>query len=225
MVKFNRIFTSLCGWKIGQGDVSFWYDNWNPEFTIDFPHMEDENKVKLKEFFQDWAWNFDDIVPIVEEEVKEKVVQVAPVLTEARDIILWGATPSGTFSLRSAWEAIRRRGTPSLLLSRVWEVPITLEAKVLVWRMIKQIIPVDTIVKKQRIQLASKCVCCAQPQEESIHHLFKLETWLRRFGHISVWSLEFLTFGTNIPKLSWLGGFTSANGDHISRSWEGLRQL
>lgn len=37
---------------------------------------------------------------------------------------------------------------------------------------IPHILPVDLVVKRNRINLASKCVCCEDPGEESLSHLF-----------------------------------------------------
>ncbi|KAF5179450.1 hypothetical protein FRX31_030963, partial [Thalictrum thalictroides] len=41
-----------------------------------------------------------------------------------------------------------------------------------IWKLLHEALPVDSAVSKCHIQMASRCVCCISPKEESYMHLF-----------------------------------------------------
>lgn len=113
--------------------------------------------------------------------------------------------PSGVFSIKSAWEVVRKKRRSQRILSQVWENPITMQSKLLMWRVLKGIIPVDTVAKKQGFHLASKCMCCARPEEESLHHLFgsgELAAMLWNFFG-AVFAVPYFPFHSSYARVAW----------------------
>lgn len=52
-------FAQRCGWKIGAGDVSFWFDHWNEDFFYGELASDHSATEKLNELWDGNAWNFD----------------------------------------------------------------------------------------------------------------------------------------------------------------------
>lgn len=71
------------------------------------------------------------------------------------------AFPFGGLSVKFAWDSIRQRGLRD-------RSPLLSQSKILIWHLFKAILLVDLVVKHSAMQLASRCVCCEDPGEESL---------------------------------------------------------
>ncbi|KAL2246290.1 UNVERIFIED_CONTAM: hypothetical protein Sindi_2897200 [Sesamum indicum] len=83
-----------------------------------------------------------------------------PIAAGQRDKIVWITTSNGTFSIASAWEAIRVASPRQQLFTDIWHRSL----RPTVW------ILVDERMKRKGFSFASKCQRCEA--EESISHLF-----------------------------------------------------
>lgn len=190
MVQHRMEFAARCGWQVGRGDISFWFDNWCPKFSFAPFAMEGFAADRLRDFWTDGHWDFEEITPTVGEELALFALDRAPTLTEDRDILFWRLTASGCFSVSTAWDSIRQRGPVNRVLAQTWSTSMPAQSKILIWRLLKAILSVDLVAKRRGIHLASQCVCCAQGKEESLSHLF-LEGDLV----VSLWSYFGAVFG------------------------------
>lgn len=202
---YNKLFSGLCGWNIGKGDVSFWFDNWSPEFRFDFLAPIEENKVKLMDFFGEDGWNFDDIEHIIGPELVQLANEIAPPIIESDDEIFWKPERLKIFSLKSAWEETRARGRCNIVLSAAWATKAPIQSKLIVWKALKNILPVDLKAKRHGFQLASRCVCCKSPSEESLSHLINegdlaVSLW-KYFGMI--FAIPFMPAQSPYARLAW----------------------
>lgn len=167
-------------------------DNWSSEFNFDFIN-EAENNVKLRDFCVDGRWDFERLRPLIGDHLVGRLYDNAPVLTENKDVIRWSKNPSGLFSTKSAWDAIRQVKEVHPILLTTWQLPIPLKSKLLVWKIMKNIIPVDVKAQTQGIQLASKCCCCTDPNIETLHHVF-----IEDENASSLWNFFGVVFGVPI---------------------------
>ncbi|MBA0655469.1 hypothetical protein Goklo_007949 [Gossypium klotzschianum] len=70
----------------------------------------------------DGSWKLDLFRPWVPEEILNKIIGVPPPHpASGPDRIIWGATSTGSFSLKSTYEKVRE-GTFNLK-ERLWEIP------------------------------------------------------------------------------------------------------
>lgn len=183
MLMHRLDFAAKCGWNVGRGDISFWRDNWCKDFSFEHLAVDGFDEDKLCEFWNGEMWDFGDLIPTIGEELSLLTLENAPTLSEDRDMLFWRLTSSGMFSVSLAWESVRRRGRTNRVLAQTWASPMPTKSKLLIWRMLKSILPADLVVKHRGFQLASQCVCCSEPKEESLLHLF-LDSDLA----VSLWS-------------------------------------
>lgn len=73
----------------------------------------------------------------------------------------------------------------------VWASTLPTQSKLLVWRLLKPILPVDLVVKRMGVSMASRCVCCIELHEESLHLLI--------FSDLAVSLWEFFGSVFDIP--------------------------
>lgn len=194
-----------CGWHVGRGEMSFWLDNWCSDFSFEPLAVEGFNDDRLKDFWHDGSWDFEEITPTVGEELVHFAMERAPVLSSEHDMLFWMLTSSGVFSVSSAWDSICQWEQVCRLSAQTWTTPMPTQSKLLIWRLLKSILPADLVVKRQGFQLASQCVCCLKAREESLTHLF-LESDLA----VSLWTYFGAVFAVRnqpahslMARLSW----------------------
>ncbi|XP_075087578.1 uncharacterized protein LOC142169594 [Nicotiana tabacum] len=148
-------------WELKSGTTNIWHENWTglgafyhvlPE---DFPINEDLQEVA--ELRQGEAWDDQLLDQTFNEEIAEHIrLNVHYEGSEGYwDRPCWMPTPSGKFSVSSAWKILRHRADPNQ------------EFKL--WR---QKIATDDMWRRQGKMVMSRYWCCQQPQEESIEHIF-----------------------------------------------------
>ncbi|XP_020266726.1 uncharacterized protein LOC109842236 [Asparagus officinalis] len=172
ILAIKQVFSHLCGWTIGKGNVSFWYDRWHPEFLLDRLSPYEDIHLKLRDFCHEGNWCFENLIPTLGTNVVQALYDHAPRLTEDDDIRHWAPEKSGSFSVKSAWESIRGHYPTIPILADIWSTVTPFSAKLICWKIFHNILPVDMKAQHNGIALASKCVCCLNHKSESIEHLF-----------------------------------------------------
>lgn len=161
----------MCNWKVGKDNLSFWHDNWNLEFSYS-TLTDGYDGDLLSDFRHEDHRDFEALVPTLGEELTHYTLEHAPIISEDKDMLLWKLTKDGAFSVNATWESVRRRGAFDPVAKVVWDSVLPNQNKILIWRLLRSILPTDLTVRRSGFQLASKCICCAKPNEESIQHLF-----------------------------------------------------
>lgn len=85
-------------------------------------------------------------------------IDSAPPLSLERDIPFLKVTSLGIFSVKSAWDSTRRRGRLNHVADVAWGTLMPTQIKLLIWCLLKAIIPVELVVKLHDYELASWCV-------------------------------------------------------------------
>lgn len=88
------------------------------------------------------------------------------------DIPWWMGNANGDFTVKSAWEMIRRRHECSADFGFIWNKGLPFKVNFLLWTVWKRRIPTDDILKRMKIHLVSRCWCCEKKEEETMSHLF-----------------------------------------------------
>ncbi|XP_058075655.1 uncharacterized protein LOC131224123 [Magnolia sinica] len=123
-------------------------------------------------------------------------------LAEGPDAPFWPHSPSGAFSVSSAW-SVSRSSEPRRSWARcIWHGSIPPQMSNFLWRPLNNAIPVDSAIQARGIPLASKCVCCqATPAQryvvETLPHLL-LESELA----VRAWNFLGSCFGINVMPAS-----------------------
>ena len=97
--------------------------------------------------------------------------EVVPLpLSQDPDTVSWSLSPSGEFSVSSAYQALCR--VPVLQwLSPLWKAPMPLKIKIFVWQLLRDRLPSGTEVLKRHGPGNGLCPLCHVP-ETGTHNLF-----------------------------------------------------
>ncbi|KAF5194929.1 hypothetical protein FRX31_015480 [Thalictrum thalictroides] len=91
--------------------------------------------------------------------------------SEQHDRMVWPHANDGNFSIKSYVKMAQEAYSGSAIFRRVWQHYIPTKISLFFWKLLNEAIPTDNAVKKCNITLASRCVCCQFPSEESCKHL------------------------------------------------------
>nr|XP_027120329.1 uncharacterized protein LOC113737276 [Coffea arabica] len=204
-------------WCLGEGLVDFWKDRWvfnEPLESVvggsDKPHFQ------VAEFIARDGWDEQRLgrwVPgFVVQAIKEVSHDVA-----RKDMMVWVPSPSGDFTVRSAWEVLRQRRLRSVVDSLLWPSVLPAKMSFLAWRLVRNFLPLDMTLSFRGLALPSRCGCCYLA-EETLLHVFLTgpvasEVWRRVSGRFG-FQLRNCSSMTSIF-ISWHFTSASSTKDHI----------
>ncbi|XP_073024476.1 uncharacterized protein [Primulina eburnea] len=151
------------------------------------------------------AWHsldFDRLCAVVAPSVAEEIVLI-PVLSDDPDLARWIYSSDGAFSMRSAWELIRQRAPSSDIFRLCWGSWLRPTMSFFLWRFWHQWLPVDEVLQRRGLALASRCQCC--DMAETFTHIFIRSPVTR-----SVWHFFGAVFRVRIPDTEDFSLFLSA---------------
>lgn len=162
-------------WQIGKGDISFWCSNRIGEIL----KASFDEEVTVKQGL-DNIKNFAHILTY-EQLDRIRLVELDP--TED-DKLIFSQNGSGKFSTATYLEACRVARPEVAWATMIWNRFTPYRVKALMWQVFHDALPVDINIQRKGINLASKCVCCHSPSQETLHHLLihsELATNVRSF--------------------------------------------
>ncbi|KAG9159660.1 hypothetical protein Leryth_022524, partial [Lithospermum erythrorhizon] len=72
----------------------------------------------------------------------------------AQDVLTWKTTADGTFSLFDPYEEVREQVVPPAAYTSIWLNVISKKMSFLTWRLFKNLIPMDAILKRWGLNIA-----------------------------------------------------------------------
>ncbi|XP_075085049.1 uncharacterized protein LOC142168286 [Nicotiana tabacum] len=165
-------------WELKSGTTNIWHENWTGLGALyhvlpeDFPINEGLQEVA--ELRQGETWDDQLLDQTFNEEIAEHIrLNVHYEGSEGYwDKPYWMPTPSGKFSVSSAWQILRHRADPNQEFKLMWIKGLPFKISFFLWRLWRQKIAIDDIWRRQGQIVMSRYWCCQQPQEESIEHIF-----------------------------------------------------
>ncbi|XP_073139125.1 uncharacterized protein [Henckelia pumila] len=190
-------------WRIGLGDVSFLDDTWLGDAPLSSRcNVRGDRCVRVFSFLLEGDWDFDLLCAVVAPLVAEEIVQI-PVLVDEPDATIWIHSTDGAFSVRSAWEQVRPRGSVSDIFTPCWGRWMRPTMSFFLWRFWHRWLPVDEVLQQRGFSLVSKCQCCEI--SETFTHIF-IDGPIAR----SVWHFFGAIFRVRIPATENFSLFLSA---------------
>ena len=118
-----------------------------------------------------------------------RAIKDIPFELSQKDRLVWLPSPSGTFSVKSAWEMLRQRRHHSLVDSLLWPSVLPAKMSFFTWRLVRNFVPLDVVLRSRGLSFPSRCGCCYR-EEEALLHVFlsgpvASQVWRRistRFG-------------------------------------------
>ncbi|KAF3647952.1 putative transcription factor bHLH84-like [Capsicum annuum] len=84
----------------------------------------------------------------------------------------WTVTNTGLFTVKNAWESLRKREEGNDDLKRLWSKNLPFKFSFLAWRIWKGKVPVAQEMHSWNYDISQFCRCCDNEEVESIEHLF-----------------------------------------------------
>lgn len=84
----------------------------------------------------------------------------------------WIKTSTGKFSVKSAWEILRRRDEDSEFYNKIWVTGLPFKISFFGWRVWSKRVLVAAVLATWNTNISPFCSCCVTPTSESLEHLF-----------------------------------------------------
>ncbi|XP_070057917.1 uncharacterized protein [Nicotiana tomentosiformis] len=159
-------------WKIGLGRISFWWDNWYGKGAlakvIQFHNAH--RKLQVNHFFEGEKWNSNKLRNVLPHNIINDILEIG-INIGREDNPIWMIESKGHFTCYSAWQMLRRQRNTSFTTTMIWQKKLPFKISFFMLRMLQNRIPTDGL-KRFRLILPSKCLCCNSHKEETTMHLF-----------------------------------------------------
>ncbi|XP_060203034.1 uncharacterized protein LOC132631475 [Lycium barbarum] len=133
-------------------------------------HNDIGRNHRVNEIIEDGLWNIEQLH--LPEYLAELILDIPIGNMNLLDNPIWMPSPNGKFSTSSAWGIIRQSQDTDQILHKIWHKYIPFKMCFLVWKMLKNKLPFDNIISRIGIDVGTKCCCCLQAKDETIHHTF-----------------------------------------------------
>ncbi|GAA0159743.1 hypothetical protein LIER_16451 [Lithospermum erythrorhizon] len=164
---YSAIFTLLESIiEIGDGSCDFWMDPWLHSGPL-LNHSA--GLVPVNDFMTDGYWNLLKLHEYGPNDQVSNILQ-CEVRRERSDEVIWKASNHGNFNFKATWQLIREIQPFSGVHKAIWYKSIPKKVSFTVRRIVQSWLPVDNILQKRGITLASKCQFCGSG--ENIDHIF-----------------------------------------------------
>ncbi|CAA0806219.1 Unknown protein [Striga hermonthica] len=168
-------------WALGNGFLArFWLDVWlnvpNPLINVVTGSVPAEQiHAPVAEYVTeagDWCWaKFEDLLPAT---TLLLIAAVMPPRPSARpDRLVWGYTPNGTFTTKSAYEALTRMAKDHArpLWQAIWRAPVAQRVRQFLWLASRD--RLFTNMERVRRHMAGDVACYLCGQPESTSHVLR----------------------------------------------------
>ncbi|KAE8767807.1 Alanyl-tRNA synthetase [Hordeum vulgare] len=178
--------------RVGAGStISIWDDCWIPSLPAMKPARSDNHKLRqVSELIDPYTgtWNI-DLVRQVFPTVEADAILNIPLRSEGgEDVLAWAPEKSGLYSVKTAYRSLmtqielraREEGkvttTPlseQQMWARLWKLKVLPKVRVFWWRVLRGILPLESVLKHRHISNDSACKLCLNPDETLRHALLE----------------------------------------------------
>ncbi|XP_020596350.1 uncharacterized protein LOC110036283 [Phalaenopsis equestris] len=169
MLKVRSQVENLFIWKIGEGKLNIWLDNWTGEGLINTSSNPQFNPAtQVAEIWFNGDWNQQALQNILDNKTLQKVMK-SSIDRESKDILIVKKKVSQSLSAAIANFCFpQHRDSWSKC---VWNKFLSPSMSFFSWRLLHGFLPTDDILKLKGLRGPSRCGLC-KSQEETIKHLF-----------------------------------------------------
>lgn len=192
-------------WIVNNGDRLFWLDNWAgrplwhygcDNLFITIRHALDDNYFCDANLPTDVKDSLDDII-----------------FTQKEDFMACTLNSSGAIKIADIYNAIRVTKPKVRWYKFIWNILVPTKYSVFIWRCFNFALPVDVLIQRRNVSLASKCTCCNIPNIETIDHLLVYsETASYIWNYYMAVSFMFFAI-INLFMISWIFGCLALAGN------------
>ncbi|KAF5452775.1 hypothetical protein F2P56_027742 [Juglans regia] len=191
-------------WLVREGNISFWYDNWDEDgpLQVHYP-VTDYPMIKIKECCIENGWDISLLERLVGQQKANDIYQFLARRKEGQDVLVWLKEKNGNFSTKSAWDCIRIQAPPLNWASWIWHSSIPKKISIMMWKASNNCLSVDAKVQMAGIPMVSKCNCCVFGNMEDLNHVlctgdFARQLWRMAAVQLGVHMGAFRTWNDQI---------------------------
>ncbi|XP_075086240.1 uncharacterized protein LOC142168960 [Nicotiana tabacum] len=165
-------------WQLKNGNSYFWYDNWTGLGALyhasGLDHWCDESINHVDEMVENGAWNELLLRELLLDELADHILETItpPSNLSLKDKPWWKLETKGHFTVKSAWQYIRKRREESKLYTFFWVKGLPFKISFFMWRLWKAKLPLDEWFLRLGYFITSRCCCCMNPKQETLSHVF-----------------------------------------------------
>ncbi|KAF7834787.1 putative ribonuclease H protein At1g65750 family [Senna tora] len=175
---WHNVENNLC-WRIGNGlKVNFWHDVWMHEYGPLKNHLltemrEDEIHYKAVQYSiasGDWDWA--KFIHLLPDEIVKNIAGIqAPNEHAGEDMIFWGLTNDGNFSVKSAYHAIAgfRHENVGSHWKFIWKWPVIQRVRSFLWLVAHERDITNLYRFNCNLSNSSLCPRCCNQVEDVLH--------------------------------------------------------
>ncbi|XP_027169406.1 uncharacterized protein LOC113769130 [Coffea eugenioides] len=182
LMVIERLFAKFLWGSSNSGDKFHWI-RW-----ADLCRPKDEGGVGLQgcvlrqgrglhdhsvvDFIDRGVWNVDMLHQFLDGELVRQVLEIDPPTGRGNDRMVWALTNSGIFSTASTYSLNRQSNDSSWLFGRIWQQGLPVKVSFFMLRLLQGRLPLMDRLKRFGVCGPSRCLCCQNPQEEDLNHVF-----------------------------------------------------
>ncbi|XP_059289936.1 uncharacterized protein LOC132043485 [Lycium ferocissimum] len=174
MVEIRRYCEHNINWKVGKGNLSFWWDNWTGKGPLaQLIHQGYKSKkIKVSDYIMDGKWNTDKLLNLVPNSMIMDIKNIK-IYNDGIDFPTWTPDHNGIFTCKSAWKSLRLTKANTMTAANCWHPKLPFKVSFFMSRMLANKIPTDTALHRFNICGPSRCYCCNTHKIENTNHLFR----------------------------------------------------
>ncbi|XP_019151077.1 PREDICTED: uncharacterized protein LOC109147873 [Ipomoea nil] len=161
-------------WKIGEGMVNLWWDNWSGRGAM-AGVLNIRGKRRAKDILKDFlVGNRVDLQRLGIDQAQGWDGTLVCSSEGVQDKICWGAIGED-FTFKAAKKLVQgqaNQGQESLWCKKIWAKGIPWKMSFLAWRVFKKKLPMDDTLRRMGFHTVSMCPCCVQHGCDSLNHVF-----------------------------------------------------
>ncbi|XP_060200379.1 uncharacterized protein LOC132628633 [Lycium barbarum] len=165
-------------WEPRSRTANIWFYNWTKlgalYYLVPDEFVVDETVQDVKELRNQDGWNMSKLQQLFPTDIVDHIPEELDFheSTEEWDKPRWMMTTSGKFTVRSAWELLRRKFVKSDIYKSIWIPGLPFKISFFFLRLWKCKLPVGDIMRRIGSDIEGKFYCCDPKQCETVDHLF-----------------------------------------------------
>ncbi|XP_071923146.1 uncharacterized protein [Coffea arabica] len=173
LVRCHTLVESHIQWVLQNRMVDFWHENWIGAGSL-CQRVEIFGDHSVADFVLNGSWNLSMLRQWLPDSIIAMIVQINPpdVFSKQPDRMVWDLDISGSFSISSAYNLVRKISNTSIFSSNIWLTALPAKILFFMLRMLSGRLPVMEALYRLGVCGPSRNACCVTPAVESIDHIF-----------------------------------------------------
>lgn len=134
----------------------------------------DEAIHNVYDIVNDGNWDMEKINDFLPEDLAKHILEnvAPPIKHNVLDKPIWNLETKGNFSVKTAWDYIRRMRDTDISYKNMLIKGLSFKISFFMWKLWKGRLHLDDAIRRMGYFMPSRCWCCANPEEESVAHVF-----------------------------------------------------